>query len=204
MYDVDVLHCGLRMWISLSIKFDGKNNIFEPHRLLKRDKMLVANLHATVRISNVLSKTHPFWKFSKIVQQCKLRKLFKFLENTRDIFASWYCQVCLWWETYAIVCKLVSRLINKEFLSIYKTSRPQGAPLTYFTDGGSGDFFGSEIFAKRDFLGLWKTRVFFLGGGGSREKTQELFWVLYFSSAQINNNISVIYWYCGIWRGGVC
>ena len=107
-------------------------------------------------------------------------------------------------KTYAIVCKLVSRLINKEFLSIYKTSRPQGAPLTYFTDGGSGDFFGSEIFAKRDFLGLWKTRVFFLGGGGSREKTQELFWVLYFSSAQINNNISVIYWYCGIWRGGVC
>ena len=145
--------------------------------------MLVANLHSTVRISNVLSKTHPFWKFSKIVQQCKLRKLFKFLENTRDIFASWYCQVCLWWETYAIVCKLVSRLINKEFLSIYKTSRPQGAPLTYFTDGGSGDFFGSEIFAKREFWVYEKRVYFFWGGGGSRKNTGIVLGIVLFISS---------------------
>ena len=30
-----------------------------------------------------------------------------------------------------------------------------GSPLTYFNDGGSpSDFFGSEILAKSDFLGL--------------------------------------------------
>ena len=50
-----------------------------------------------------------------------------------------------------------------------------GTPITYFNEG--------------DFLGLWKTLGFFLG----REKTQGFCWVLYFSSAQINNSISAIY-----------
>ena len=53
--------------------------------------------------------------------------------------------------------------------------------------GGEGprDFLGSEILAKRDFFWVYERREDFLG----REKTQEFFWVLYFSSAQINNNI---------------
>ena len=48
---------------------------------------------------------------------------------------------------------------------------------------------------KRDFLGSMKDAgILFLGG---REKTQRFFWVLYFSSAQINNNnISAIYCWC--------
>ena len=57
-----------------------------------------------------------------------------------------------------------------------------GAPLTYFNDGGGPkDFFGSDILAKRDFF------------GSRKQLTQGFFWVLYFSSAQINNNISAIY-----------
>ena len=55
--------------------------------------------------------------------------------------------------------------------------------------GGTRDFFGSEILTQRDFFGSMKDTGIFLG----RKKTQGFFWVLYFSSAQINNNISVIY-----------
>ena len=55
-------------------------------------------------------------------------------------------------------------------------------------------FFGSQILAKKDFLGLWKTQGFFLVA----KKTQGFFWLLYFSSAQINNNVSTIYCWCGI------
>ena len=70
-----------------------------------------------------------------------------------------------------------------------------GALLTYFTAGGGGgeglrNFFGVEILAKRDYF-------------GSLKKTQEFFWVLYFSSAQINNNISTIYCLCGIFLGDI-
>ena len=36
---------------------------------------------------------------------------------------------------------------------------------------------------------------------GSQKKTQEFLWVLYFSSAQINNNIIAIYCWCGIFFG---
>ena len=36
----------------------------------------------------------------------------------------------------------------------YICTRITGVPLTYFTDGGLMEFFGSEILAKRDFLGL--------------------------------------------------
>ena len=57
---------------------------------------------------------------------------------------------------------------------------------------GAKDFFGSDILAKRDFLGLWKTTGFFWVA----KTTQRFFGVLYFSSAQINNNMLV--WYCGI------
>ena len=73
--------------------------------------------------------------------------------------------------------------------------RVSQAPLTYLTDarggggGGTRDFFGSEILTQRDFFGSMKDTGIFLG----RKKTQGFFWVLYFSSAQINNNISVIY-----------
>ena len=64
-----------------------------------------------------------------------------------------------------------------------------GGPLTYFNDGGGPkDFLGSEILAKRDFFGSMKDAGIFLG----RENNTGIFWVLYSSSAQINNNISTI------------
>ena len=46
-----------------------------------------------------------------------------------------------------------------------------GAPLTYFNDGGGGgpkDFFGSDILAKRDFLGSIKDAGNFLGRKNNR------------------------------------
>ena len=57
--------------------------------------------------------------------------------------------------------------------------------------GGWGPkvFLGSDILAKRDFFGSMKdARIFWVA-----KTTEEFFWVLYFSSAQINNNISAIY-----------
>ena len=58
------------------------------------------------------------------------------------------------------------------------------------TGGGPKDFFGSDIWAKRDFFGsMWKTPGFF----GVAKTTEGFFGVLYFSSAQIKNNISAIY-----------
>ena len=54
------------------------------------------------------------------------------------------------------------------------------APLTNFNDGGG---------VRRIFLGLWKTPGF----SWVAKTTQGFFWVLYFSSAQIKNNISAIY-----------
>ena len=56
------------------------------------------------------------------------------------------------------------------------------------------DFFGSEILAKRDFFGSMNDVGTFLG----REKTQGFFWVLYFLPAQISNNVSTIYYWCGL------
>ena len=56
--------------------------------------------------------------------------------------------------------------------------------------GGLRNFFGFEILAKRDYF-------------GSLKKTQGFFWVLYFSSVQINNNISTIYCLCGIFWGDI-
>ena len=55
--------------------------------------------------------------------------------------------------------------------------------------GGPKDFFGSDILAKRDFFGSMKDAGISLG----RETTQGFFRVLYFTSAQIKNNISAIY-----------
>ena len=46
-----------------------------------------------------------------------------------------------------------------------------GAPLTYFNDGGGGgskDFFGSDILAKKDFFGSMKDAGIFLGGENNR------------------------------------
>ena len=41
---------------------------------------------------------------------------------------------------------------------------PPGAPLTYFNDGGGPkEFFGSDILAKRDFLGSMKDAGIFWG-----------------------------------------
>ena len=48
------------------------------------------------------------------------------------------------------------------------------------------------------------SHILMTGGEGSEgffwvaKTTQEFFWVLFFSSAQINNNISAIYCSCGI------
>ena len=50
-------------------------------------------------------------------------------------------------------------------------------------------FFGLTFWPKGIFLGLWKTPGFFWVA----KTTQGFFGVLYFSSAQINNNISAIY-----------
>ena len=43
-----------------------------------------------------------------------------------------------------------------------------GAPLTYFNDGGSEGFFGSDILAKRNFFGSMKDAGIFLGGENNR------------------------------------
>ena len=80
-----------------------------------------------------------------------------------------------------------------------------GAPLTYFNDGGVRRIFlGLTFWPKGIFLGLWKTPGFFWVA----KTTQGFFGVLYFSSAQINNNISAIYCLCGItgyfWDCNLC
>ena len=58
-----------------------------------------------------------------------------------------------------------------------------GAPLTYFNDGGGGgDFFGSDILAKRHFFWSMKDAAIFLG----RENNRGIFWgiVFFISSNQ--------------------
>ena len=54
--------------------------------------------------------------------------------------------------------------------------------------------FGFEILAKRDFYGSVKDTGIFLGN----KKNRDFLWLLYFSTAQINNNVSAIYCWCGI------
>ena len=79
-----------------------------------------------------------------------------------------------------------------------------GFPLTYFINGGGegggpSDFFGSETLAKSGFFGSMKDVGIFWG---HKKNTGILFaWVLHFSSAQISNNISVIYCWCVIFLG---
>ena len=51
---------------------------------------------------------------------------------------------------------------------LYWKGLDPGAPLTYFNDGGGGggvlkDFLGSDILAKRDFLGSMKDAGIFWG-----------------------------------------
>ena len=67
-----------------------------------------------------------------------------------------------------------------EYFHTVKVGAP-GAPLIYFSERGQGmkDFFGSEIFAKKDFFGSLKGARIFWG----HEKIQGFFGV----SAQINN-----------------
>ena len=57
--------------------------------------------------------------------------------------------------------------------------------------GGEGlkDIFGSEILAKRDFLGSMKDTGIFLG---SKKHTRGFIGVLYFSSTQINNTSNIL------------
>ena len=62
---------------------------------------------------------------------------------------------------------------------------------------GSEVFFWSEILARKDFFGSMKDVGDFL----EYSKNMGILWVLYFSSAQINNNISAIYCRCGIFLG---
>ena len=57
------------------------------------------------------------------------------------------------------------------------------------TGGPEGFFLGSDILAKRDFLGSVKDAAIFLG----RENNTGIFLGIVFSSAQIKNNISAIY-----------
>ena len=67
------------------------------------------------------------------------------------------------------------------------------APLTYFNDGGSEGFFWVWHFGQKGFFGVYERRRNFLR---SREQHRDFFWVLYYSSAQINNLLLV--WYNGI------
>ena len=55
------------------------------------------------------------------------------------------------------------------------------------TGGPEGFFLGSDILAKRDFLGSVKDAAIFLG----RENNTGIFLGIVFSSAQIKNNIPV-------------
>ena len=66
------------------------------------------------------------------------------------------------------LCGSESILVNETFGMIFETGRVStpGTPLTYFNDGGGGgpkDFFGSDILAKRDFLGSMKDAGIFWG-----------------------------------------
>ena len=84
----------------------------------------------------------------------------------------------------------VSWNLNNQSLGEHSRDWPAGAPLTYFNDGGVWRIFlGLTFWPKGIFLGLWKTPGFF----GSQKQHRDIFWILYFSSAQINNNISAIY-----------
>ena len=62
--------------------------------------------------------------------------------------------------------------------------------------GGPRDFWGLKFWSKGIFLSMIDAEFF-----GVAKKTQGFFWVLYFSSAQINNNINTIYCWCGIFLG---
>ena len=61
--------------------------------------------------------------------------------------------------------------------------------------GGPKDFFGVWNFGQRGFFGVYERGQDFFG----LPENTVIFWILYFSSAQINNNIiSVVYCLCGI------
>ena len=93
------------------------------------------------------------------------------------------CLTLLLWFNPIVVTFLL-------FLPVSISYRLPGAPLTYFNDGGVRRiFWGLTFWPKGIFWGLWKTPGFFWVA----KTTEGFFWVLYFSSAQIKNNISAIY-----------
>ena len=89
-------------------------------------------------------------------------------------------------EKILILWCLTDNLIDDSSCGIWNPTKDffesPGAPLTYFNDGGGGvgRIFWVWHFGQKGFFGVAKT-------------TQGFFGVLYFSSAQININISAIY-----------
>ena len=83
------------------------------------------------------------------------------------------------------VSKRQGRSNNQKTRSV----KSQGPHSHILTTGGPKDFFWSDILAKRDFFGSVKDAGIFRVA----KTTEGFFWVLYFSSAQIKNNISAIY-----------
>ena len=78
---------------------------------------------------------------------------------------------------------------RKMFYRVPIVKQPQGPHSHILMVGGPKDFFWSDILAKRDFFGSVKDAGIFRVA----KTTEGFFWVLYFSSAQIKNNISAIY-----------
>ena len=117
-------------------------------------------------------KRFPEWKILYLIK-FKLSTVQLFLQELTD----WHC--CISLESVKII-------------DLPPGIYPRG-PLTYFNDGGGGGvwriFLGVTFWPKGIFWGLWKTLGFF----GVAKTTQGFLWVLYFSSAQIKNNISAIY-----------
>ena len=106
-----------------------------------------------------------------------------------------YSSLALWCSYFD--AKIISVLAreNKAPILVLRFTAFPGAPLTYFNAGGVRRiFWGLTFWPKGIFLDLWKTPGLFWVA----KTTQGFFWVLYFSSAQINNNISAIYCLSGI------
>ena len=97
--------------------------------------------------------------------------------------------VCQWFIFAWIIKLCINSLLTQKNLSLKNMLLKvlPGAPLTYFNDreggGGPSYFFGSEILAKVNFWGLWKTPGFFGVARKSRgiflgckKRTKGFFW----------------------------
>ena len=91
---------------------------------------------------------------------------------------------------------LVLGFVCARLAQLVRTLTP--GPHSHILLMGGGGVKGSEILAKRKFLfgPIKDTGIFWV-----MKKVQGFFWVLYFSSAHINNKISTIYCWCGIFFG---